>query len=374
VRNIRFSIELLLNKSDAVGAHDGPTTLHVVTDTDRRGAQIFSHELGLELAGRGASVRSVALTAGRHGGLPFDTLGPSRLHPRTLRALRAEMRRSAVTIGFGSSTLPACTLTGHRPFVYRSIGEIGRWATSRTQRIWVRAFLRRATGVIALWNGAADDLSRAFGVDRSKIHVIPRGVSAAAFPPADDEERAAAKAALGLTGMPVVLAVGALAPEKRLDLAIEAVAAVPDGHLVLAGSGPLEATLRAAGERLAPGRVHLLGQVADVVPLLHAADTLVLTSATEGMPGVVIEAGLAGVPTVSTDVGAVSEMIVTGETGAVVPRDPSAPTVSAALVEVLEDATRLGTGAREHCTEHYELSSVAVRWLEMIEHVRTSRR
>jgi glycosyltransferase involved in cell wall biosynthesis len=239
--------------------------------------------------------------------------------------------------------------------------------------VWVRAFLRRATGVIALWNGAADDLSSAFGVDRSKIHVIPRGVSAAAFPPTPDEERRAAKAALGLTDAPVVLAVGALAPEKRLEIAIEAVAAIPDAHLVLAGSGPLEETVRAAGERHAAGRVHLLGQVADVVPLLHAADVLVLTSATEGMPGVVIEAGLAGVPSVATDVGAVSEMIVPGATGFVVPRDPSVAAVTAALADALEDATGLGEGARKHCLDHYELSSVARRWLEMLDRVRASR-
>jgi glycosyltransferase involved in cell wall biosynthesis len=257
--------------------------------------------------------------------------------------------------------------------VYRSIGEIGRWATSRVQRVWVRAFLRRATGVIALWNGAADDLSRAFGVDRSKIHVIPRGVAAAAFPPASDEERRAAKAALGLTDVPVVLAVGALAPEKRLDLAIEAVAAIPDAHLVLAGSGPLEEAVRAAGARHAAGRVHLLGQVADVVPLLHAADVLVLTSATEGMPGVVIEAGLAGVPSVATDVGAVSEMILPGATGFVVPRDPTVAAVTAALADALADAPGLGAGAREHCLDHYELSSVARRWLEMLDRVRARR-
>jgi glycosyltransferase involved in cell wall biosynthesis len=341
----------------------------VVTDTDRRGAQIFSHELGLELSRQGSAVRTVALTTGRHGGLPFDALGPSRLHLRTLRALRAEMGRHDVTVGFGSSTLPACTLAGRRPFVYRSIGEMGRWATSRTQRAWVRTFLRRATGVIALWEGAADDLGRDFGVDRDKIHVIPRGVPAAAFPPATDDERRSAKQALGLDGAPVVVAVGALAPEKRLDLAIEAVASVDGAHLVLAGSGPLEAELGEAGTRLAPGRVHLLGQVQNIVSVLHAADVLVLTSATEGMPGVLIEAALAGVPTVSTAVGAVPEMVVPGETGFVVPRDPPASAVAAALVTALDDPGRLGAAARAHCMEHYELTPVARRWTEMLERV-----
>jgi glycosyltransferase involved in cell wall biosynthesis len=338
----------------------------VVTDTDRRGAQIFSHELGLELTRQGAAVRTVALTAGQPGGLPIEALGPSRLHPRTIRTLRAEMGSHDVTVGFGSSTLPACTLALRRPFVYRSIGEMGRWATSRTQRAWVRAFLRRATGVIALWEGAADDLARDFGVDRNKIHVIPRGVDPAAFSVASDRERRAAKSGLGIGDAPLVLTIGALAPEKRLHLAIDAVASMPGVHLALAGSGPLESDLRAQAARLAPDRVHLLGQVDDVVPLLHAADLLLLTSSTEGMPGVVIEAAMAGVPTVAADVGAVSEIIRDGMTGLVVPRDPTAREIAIMLDHGLADGPALGRAAREHCIEHFELSKVATRWREML--------
>jgi glycosyltransferase involved in cell wall biosynthesis len=344
--------------------------LHVVTDTDRRGAQVFAAELGRELADGGAVVRTVALTAGRHGGLPLDVLGPSRLHPTTLRSLRREMR-DAVTVGFGSTTLPACTLTGRRPFVYRSIGEIGRWATSRTQRAWVGVALRRASGVIALWEGAADDLSRAFGIDRSRIHVIPRGVPSGRFPVPTPAQRQAARGALGVGDEPVVLGVGALAPEKRLDLAIEAVAALPGVHLVLAGSGPLEGDLRAHADQVAPGRVHLLGQVDDVVPVLHAADLLVLTSATEGMPGVVIEAGMTGLATVATDVGAISDMVVPGRTGFVVPRDATAGAIADALRDALDASQALGTAAQAHCLERFELSLVARRWVAMYDEIRS---
>jgi glycosyltransferase involved in cell wall biosynthesis len=355
-----------------VSEHRAPIdALHVVTDTDRRGAQVFAHELGQELSGGATVVRTVALTAGTHGGLPFDPRGAARLHPTTLRRLRREMARSTVTVGFGSSTLPACTLTGRRPFVYRSIGEIGRWATRRTQRIWVRASLARAAGVIALWPGAAGDLRDHFGVPLSKIHVIPRGVSSERFPVATTDQRSAAKAALGLTDEPVAVAIGALAGEKRLDLAVEAVASLPGVHLVLAGSGPLDAPLRAAAERLAPGRIHFVGHVGDVVPILHAADLLLLTSATEGMPGVVIEAGMAGVATVATDVGAVTEIVGSGTTGYVVARHPSAPEVAEAIAKTLADPAGLGAAARQRCVERFELSSVAIRWTEMLDRFRS---
>ena len=52
--------------------------------------------------------------------------------------------------------------------------------------------------------------------------------------------------------------------------------------------------------------------------LLAAADALVLSSDTEGMPGVIIEAGLCGTATAATRVGFVDEMIVDGTTGRLV--------------------------------------------------------
>ena len=88
-------------------------------------------------------------------------------------------------------------------------------------------------------------------------------------------------------------------------MAIAAIARLPDHLLVVAGDGPLrhEAERLAAAE--APGRVMFLGEVGDVIPVLHAVDAVVITSEAEGMPGVAIEAALCGLPVVATDVGAV---------------------------------------------------------------------
>jgi glycosyltransferase involved in cell wall biosynthesis len=353
------------------GAGDGAgNLLHVVTDDDRRGAQVFAHELGRELASRGVAVRTVALRSGETGGLPFAPLGPSRLHPRTLASLRAEMRGARVTVGFGSSTLPACTLAGGRPFVYRSIGELHRWTTTSSKRWRSGIFLRRADGVIALWHAARERLIDDHGLDPSRVVVIPRGVSASGFPEVDAERRRRARASLALDPeAPVLVALGALAPEKRLTLAIELVRHLPDVHLVLGGSGPMDGELRDLAGRVAPHRVHFVGQVGDVVPLLHAADAVVLTSTTEGMPGVVIEAGLAGIPAIATAVGAVPEMVQDRRTGAIVSRDPQIDELVAATEAVLRDGPTMGPAARAHCLEHFELGAVARRWEEALDAV-----
>ena len=100
---------------------------------------------------------------------------------------------------------------------------------------------------------------------------------------------------------PPIAFIGTLSGEKRIDLAIAAIAKLPDHVLVVAGDGPLrhEAERQAAAE--APGRVMFLGEVRDVIPILHAVDAVVITSEAEGMPGVAIEAALCGLPVVATD-------------------------------------------------------------------------
>ena len=108
------------------------------------------------------------------------------------------------------------------------------------------------------------------------------------FRPPTAEQRDRARRALGLGVKPAIGFVGRLSAEKRIDVAITAVAALPDHVLVVAGDGPLRADAERQAEAEAPGRVSFLGEVGDVIPVLHAVDVLVITSEAEGMPGVAI--------------------------------------------------------------------------------------
>ena len=89
----------------------------------------------------------------------------------------------------------------------------------------------------------------------------------------------------------------------------------------------------------------------------------------EGMPGVLIEAGLSGLPVVATDVPGVSTIVANDETGYIVAED-DLPAMVAAVARLFEDPAlraHMGGAARRRCMDRFSLDAVAVRWLEVLE-------
>src|SRR5439155_26406399 len=136
----------------------------------------------------------------------------------------------------------------------------------------------------------------------------------------------------------------------RIELLVDAVAALPGVRLIVAGSGTGLAAVRArvAARRL-EGRVDLLGWVdeAEKVRLLQTAHVFASTSEKEGWGLTVLEAAACGTPAVATDVPGLRDAVRGGETGLLV-RPGDVPAPAAALCRVLEDQglrERLGATA-----------------------------
>lgn len=346
--------------------------LQVVTDTDRRGAQVFAVDLGDALNRHGHAVRTVALERGAAPVLGLPVLGPSRLAWSTLRALRREARSVDVVVAHGSTTLFACAVaTPGVPFVYRQISDSRFWAPPGLRRARVRLALRRAARVVALWKGSAVTLESDFGVRAARIRVVPNAVVADDFQPVAADQRAAHRTALGLDpSRPTVVYVGALVPEKGVDLAIRAVAKLPDAQLLVAGDGPARDALHAQAERDAPGRVVFASTVARAVDAYAAADIVVLASrGGDSMPAVLIEAGLMALPTVATPIEAIPEIVLAGTTGLLVPVDAPDALADAlrALIDDDDRRVRLGVAARQHCTEHFTIEPVGEMWSSLLQ-------
>src|SRR5438270_5385375 len=120
--------------------------LQLITDRDRRGAQVFALNLAVGLRALGSTVETVALGPGAHGDLlPVRVLGTRRFGFRTLNELRRTARHYDVVVAHGSSTLPASALAligANVPIVYRQISDPTFWASSWLRRLRVAAFLR----------------------------------------------------------------------------------------------------------------------------------------------------------------------------------------------------------------------------------------
>ncbi|MCR8940674.1 glycosyltransferase [Streptomyces sp. OUCMDZ-4982] len=146
---------------------------------------------------------------------------------------------------------------------------------------------------------------RDWGVPAERIRLVPNGIDADRFR-FDPDRRLAVRAALGIPeGAFVVGGVGRLVPGKRFDVAVRAVAALPEVWLLLAGDGPQAPALRALAARLgAADRIRLLGEcgaegggpVPGVPALLSAVDTFVSTSREESFGLAAVEALAAGLP------------------------------------------------------------------------------
>jgi glycosyltransferase involved in cell wall biosynthesis len=151
---------------------------------------------------------------------------------------------------------------------------------------------------------------------------------------------------VGAGGRPIVLAVGRLAPQKGLDVLIEAAARWqhrdPPPRTVIAGDGPLGAALRAQASR-AQADVLLLGAREDVPALLQLADVVVVPSRWEARALIVQEAMRAGKPIVATTVGGTPDLVGRDSAVLIPPDDPAA--LAAAVTEVLDDP-RLAAGLR----------------------------
>lgn len=350
-------------------------TLHVVTTPARRGAEVFAWHLATALRTADQRTEIVALTTAQSDEvLPIDVLGSSRRSLDTLASLRRCARGFDVVVAHGSSTLEASAValagTG-TPFVYRTIGDPGYWVAPGWRSRALGVLHRRASRHVALWQGAADQLVERYGLAPERIDVIPNAVDEDLWRPADDDERRRARRSFGIGDDPCVAFVGALSPEKNVGAVLGAAERMADLQLVVAGDGPEAAMLRTVARERAPGRVIFLGSLSDPRPVYAAADLLVLPSRSEGMPAVVIEAGLVGTATVASNVGALSEMIDPGTTGYLL-EVADERGLAAVVQEALPAARRTGRAASEDFRSRYTMDRVLPLWQASLARTRAS--
>lgn len=214
------------------------------------------------------------------------------------------------------------------------------------------------------------------GIPRGRIHRIANGVDTRRFAPAPAAERERLRAVLGLAAPgPLAVYSGRLAPEKGVDVLLEAWALLSRSRLAptlcVVGDGPEREPLLARARSLGIARaVRFPGAVEDPSAWLRAADVFVLPSRAEGLSVALLEAMACGLAVVATDVGGTREVAPEGTALLVPAEDPQA--LAAALRRSLrggEEAAGRGAAARARVAREYGIAQVARRHLDLYEEV-----
>lgn len=187
----------------------------------------------------------------------------------------------------------------------------------------ILAAARGAAAIITVSQALKSELVR-LGVAADKIEVLRNGVDLHLFQPIlQDDARAALGLDTGPNASPVLASVGSLLELKGHYLVIEALAAIPEARLIIAGRGPEQHNLEVLAHKMGVAhRVKFLGQVAqnDLATVYSAANVLVLASSREGWANVLLESMACGTPAIATRVGGSAEVIKTPSAGFLIER------------------------------------------------------
>ena len=342
---------------------------HLARSLPQRGVQVqvvclrCLGQLGEELAAEGTPVACLSSTRRRDVGAVF----------RLAKVLR-RFSPEAINV-HDRASLPfvrmANWLAGRRAVVYTAHGLL--FNADREPRRRYRWALRGATAVTATSEEVARRHEAVLGW-RGEVSVVPNGVPSVAPRP---ELRGQLRGELGIGPDDFVfLSVGNVRPEKGFeDLLAAARLLVDEGAggrftCLVAGRMRGGAYCRDMLERQKSagleGVVRFLGYRGDVEALYAAADAFVLSSRSEGLPMVVLEAMMASLPVVATRVGGVGG-VVEPRAGLLV--EPARPDrLAHAMSALLHDrdlCARLGHGARQCAVAKHSLDRMARRYVDV---------
>ncbi len=363
--------------------------LHLIPRAQRRGAEIFALELIASLAQKGIQGKLFTLfreegqlgtpnvvqasCLGSNGG---SSLG-------ILLALREEIRsyEPHIVLAHGGQPFKFAILSTlfwrkSPPVMYRKIGLSEQWLDKlRFLRIpCYRWLFRKADMIVAVGQSVKQELKVLFKVNTDRIKVIPNAIDPKRFYLMQGT-RERLRQELGIRpDAPVLISVGSLSWEKNQEAVIRMLKELKRDHpktvLILVGDGLRGEDLKKLSKEMnLEDSVRFLGTRSDVPELLVAADIFVLTSLTEGMPGALIEAGFAGLPSVVWDVADVKEVVQHGVTG-LVSSYLDDKTFIKALHELITNPEKgriMGKAAQISCKERFDIGKCAEEYEQLFD-------
>jgi glycosyltransferase involved in cell wall biosynthesis len=312
--------------------------------------------MAAEFVAAGIAVGRVA----KHDGLDY-TLVPRLARELHARGADVVHTHNPLPLIYG---VPAARLVGAKTVHTKHGYNQG----SRGQALLRRGAARFVHAFVAVSEATARAAAAQHDVSSRRLHTIVNGIRLDRYTP-DPDARAAVRVELGLGDAWVVGTVGRLDPAKNQAMLIRAMAPRLSSRLrlVIVGDGPLKEELEAEVARLPEPRwVVLAGRRMDVPRLMPAFDVFALSSGSEGLPLVILEAMAAGLPIASTAVGGIPDVIEDGVSGVLAPVDAVA--FGEALDQLAADPARakeMGRRGRERVLGHYSAERMVDAYLEL---------
>jgi len=290
-----------------------------------------------------------------------------RTHARAIETLLRELRPDVVhthsskagVLGRHASLRTGVGARVHTPHTFAFLFAALFGPLKRRVYRAIEAHYARVTARLVAVSPSEAATFRASGVVApDKVRVVPNGVDATRFEgtaPAD-------LAALGLDpARPAAAVIGLIYAAKGQDLALRALAQVPDLQLLVVGPGDQAEVRALAADLGVADRVVFTGARDDVPALLAALDFLVLPSRWEGMPYIVIEAMAAGRAVLAHPVDGARDLVEHGATGHLtdaIDPDELAAGMAAMLSRSAEERAALGAAGRERVHERYTIEGM----------------
>jgi glycosyltransferase involved in cell wall biosynthesis len=290
--------------------------------------------------------------------LPADSKNPFVMWANVGRLARL-ITEHRVDILHARSRAPAWSALGaaRRTGVKLVTTFHGAYSTRTPIKRWYNSVMTRGDSVIAISSYIGEEITRRYGADSGRVHIIPRGIDTDLFDPgAVSAERLIDLATQWRLpdGVPVIMLPGRLTRWKGQRFLLEALAGLDrrDVRCIIVGSDQgrdsyarqLQSDIARLG---VDDIVHVVGHCRDMAAAYMLADVVVSASIEpEAFGRVAVEAQAMGRPVIATDLGAVRETVVPGETGWLVP-----PGDVGAMTEALHQALALDTEAREEMAD-----------------------
>ena len=309
--------------------------------------------------------------AGSFGDVPQFRLGGSLFGWKSLRArfaLGRHLRSRHVQVAhafdfYANLTLIPAAKLARVPVVIGSHRQLGDLMTPAQFRAQTAAF-RWCDAVVCNSQAAADRLAAA-GVPSERLAVIGNALPTAAFEPAPP----------ALPRRPGTLRVGMVARMNHryknhsgfLRIAVQIHERMPDVEFLLAGDGPLRPELERQAAALGlGGRAIFLGDRRDIPAVLASLDVAVLTSDSESLSNVILEAMAARLPVVAYNVGGNAEL-VDDQRGALVAagNENSFADAIHCLLSSADLREQQGNSARQFVEENFSLDRVLRRYEDL---------